>query len=173
MALNANYENVNFSIDVANPTYNIAGKIVNHNNISLKTMRVKLNPASTQDFFASGEFLKVVDKTGSILVVDVVDAIDDDVIGILHSTSASIVMQKTDTGSIVQKFEKGEFVDMVSINNSLISIVLESSEAVQITDELEPQATGFGVQKKTTGTVIGGSEELSTGAGLIQVNFIK
>lgn len=173
MALNTDYQEFNFPLNVANPSHETVGRIVNHNNISLKTMKVRLNPTSTQDFFASGEFLKVVDKTGSILVVDVVDAIDDDVIGILHYTSGAITKQKKDTGSVVQVFSKGDTINLLSTDNNLISIMLETKEALEITDKLEPQATGFGVQKITTGTIIGKSESLSMQAGIIQVNFTK
>lgn len=155
MALNSNYQEVDIALTAEYPNNRIIGKVANYYGVSLPTLRVKLNPSSTQDFFASGEFVKKVSVSNNVLVVDLVDAIDDDVIGVLEKSNQLVQKAKISNNATVQVYDKEEVVSIIDIKSTEVDMTLQGTGTLAIGDAVEPATSGDLIQKYTTGTKLG------------------
>lgn len=155
MALNINYIDPIVSLNSQIPNSLALGKTPDQDTVKARRIRVKLNPVSTQDFFASGELLKLISVDNGIPVVDIVTAITDDVFCVVENPAPLVQKEKIINGAAVKVYNKGDIINLISSSNETVDIVLQNAEPLVAGDLVEPTAAGDSVQKLTTGKQIG------------------
>lgn len=155
MAINADFRDVTVNLNTALPTSVILGKMPNYTTVSVSNRRVKLNPSSTQDFFASGEFLKKVGVDGNIVVVDLIDDITDEVFCVVPNYNPLVQKEKISNGAIVSVWNKGDVVNFPTAFNETTVFYAEVAEAVEAGDKVQVSADGNTIELVTTGAAIG------------------
>lgn len=165
MALNSNYQEIDINLNQQAPLNKLKGKIPNYTSVSVRTLRVQLNPNSTQDFFASGEYVKKVSESNGLIVVDLVSAITDVSLGFLENSDMLIQKQDLQTKASVKVYNKGDIVNIISSFNSDVEYYAEAGAAITAGDALEVHVDGDKLQTLTTGKKVARALTSATTAG--------
>jgi hypothetical protein len=162
MAVASNFtDNLNIDLNIRYIKGYQAGQVQTMVQTQFNTIQGILDSSSTEDFFVSGEFLKIKSNTNGVLKFDIakVDLTDPQnpvypkVVAFVELPAGDMINQikNTTSGIVHKKYNKGELINVPLFERSMAQVWLISTDVLLIGDEVQLNNDGNGVKKYATG----------------------